>query len=97
MADVIRRGAFAHRIDPAHRFDLDYLVDNGKLSGWETDYERGCVLIKWDSEDEEYSVLDADNDVIGGGDTIQDALKDARCYLTDRRRARDGIVTARVC
>ncbi len=82
------------RIDPAHRFDLDYLVDNGRAYGWQTDYAQGVVLVR-EQDDElsevSYAVLDADNKPIGWGEDEDDAIRTARRILTDRRRLADGV------
>ncbi len=83
--------------NPGHVFGLDYLVDNGRLSGWATDYEQGCVLVQWRDEDNSFSVLDATDSPIGWGETAEDAMWDARCHLTNVRRERDGVKPARVC
>lgn len=77
------------------RFALDYLVDNGRLSGWATDYEPGCALVQW-TDDKTYSVLDATDKPLGWGETAEDAFEEARCVLTNRRRERDGITPARI-
>jgi hypothetical protein len=63
-------------INPEHRFDLDYLVDNG------TACEPGCVLIRYGEGD--YSVLDANNQPIGWGVTPAGALRSAHAVLARR-------------
>lgn len=83
------------RYDPKHRFDLDYLVDNGQLAGWPTAIEPNCILVQW-RDDGTWSVLDANDRPIGWGETEDDAILLARCELTDRRRKRDGVIPARV-
>lgn len=77
-------------------FDLDYLVDNGRLRGWLTDHVLGCRLVRWTADDT-FSVLGPDGKPLGHGDTKEDALSDARRIMTDRRRKADGIIPARVC
>ena len=77
-------------------FDLDYLVDNGRLRGWLTDYEPGCRLAHW-TEDNDYSVLDQNNKPLGWGETPDEAISQARYILTKRRREHDGVIPAKVC
>lgn len=71
-------------------FDLPYLVDNGYGHGWATDYAKGCKLVRW-KDDGDYSVLDANGDPLGWGETKEEALNHARSILTERRRIADGI------
>lgn len=80
-------------------FDLDYLVDNGRLYGWESDIEPGCAMMRYTDPDGfiSYSVHNASGKPIGYGDDKADAIWSARYLLTDRRRAADGIVPAKVC
>ncbi len=76
-------------------FDLDYLVDNGRLTGWVTDWERGCTIVQW-QDDRTFTVRDGSGKPLGWGETAEDAWQDARINLTVRRRERDGITPARV-
>lgn len=77
-------------------FDLDYLVDNGQLHGWLTATEAGCRMVRW-TDDDTFSVQDANGNNLGWGETKEDALQDARMRLTDRRRKTDGITPACYC
>lgn len=82
------------KVPAEHRFALPYLVDNGKLYGWETDYERGCALVRW--SDGDWSVIDANNEVLGTDEDKDFALRTAAYNLTNSRRDRDGITRAKV-
>ncbi len=76
-------------------FDLDYLVDNGRLTGWATDFERGCKMKYW-GDDQSFSVLDASGKPLGWDETKEGALMMARGLLTNRRRERDGVIAKRI-
>lgn len=85
----------ALHLNPDHAFDLDYLVDNGRLRGWPTDYERGVYLVRW--SDGDYSIVDQAGKPLGWGETEEEAISNAQYILTNRRRDRDGVVPAKVC
>ena len=77
-------------------FDFPFLVDNGRLTGWETDWLCGCTMRRW-LEDGSYSVFGPDGKPIGSGDTKEEAIACARLMLTDRRRVTDNVRSKRVC
>lgn len=79
----------------SNAFDLEYLVDNGRLTGWASDFEHGCMLVHY-IDDDDYSVHDAHGKPLGWGETEKDAISSARYLLTKRRREKDGVVPKRI-